>query len=360
VHPMSSLFSPFTLGRLQLPNRVVMSPMTRSRAPGNVPNAMMAKYYALRATAGLIVTEGTAPSPNGLGYARIPSVYTDAQVAGWRLVTDAVHAAGGRIFIQLMHTGRIGHPSNMPAGSRLVAPSAIAAPGMMYTDVAGPQPHPVPEAMSEADLASTRAEFVHAAKSAIAAGAEGVELHAANGYLLEQFLNVASNQRTDGYGGTVAGRTRFVLEVARAVVDAIGADRVGIRVSPYGANGGLVADPETDAVYAHLATELTKLGLVYLHVVDHSAMGAPPVSAELKATLRATFRGAYILSGGYDRARAEADLDAKRGDLVAFGRPFLANPDLVAKLETNAPLAPPQPATFFTPGEPGYLEYPAA
>jgi N-ethylmaleimide reductase len=350
---MSSLFSPFTLGRLQLPNRIVMSPMTRSRALGNVPNAMMAKYYALRASAGLILTEGTAPSPNGLGYPRIPGVYTDAQIAGWRLVTDAVHTAGGRIFIQLMHTGRIGHVHNVPAGGHIVAPSAIAAPGMMYTDAAGPQPHPVPQAMTEADLTSTRAELVHAAKSAIAAGADGIELHGANGYLLEQFLNVASNQRTDGYGGTVAGRTRFVLEVARAVVDAIGADRVGIRLSPYGVNGGLVSDPETDAVYTHLATELSKLGLVYIHVIDHAAMGA-----ELKATLRATFHGAYILSGGYDRARAEADLDAKRGDLVAFGRPFLANPDLVAKLENNAPLHPPQPATFFTPGEPGYLEYP--
>jgi N-ethylmaleimide reductase len=355
---MSALFSAFKLGRLQLPNRVVMSPMTRSRAIGNIPNAMMATYYSLRASAGLLITEGTAPSANGLGYARIPGVYSPEQIAGWRTVTDAVHAAGGRIFNQLMHCGRIGHPANIPAGGRLLGPSAIAAPGQMYTDSAGMQPHPVPEAMTEVDIHAAIAEFVHAATSAIAAGFDGVELHAANGYLLEQFLNTASNQRTDGYGGTVAGRTRFVLEVAKATVAAIGADRVGIRVSPYGANGGMVADADTDAVYTHLAAELSKLGLVYLHVADHSSMGAPPVSATLKATMRSTFHGAYMLSGGYDRATAEADLDARKGDLVAFGRPFLSNPHLVAKLQRGAELRAPDMATFFTPGEKGYLDYP--
>jgi N-ethylmaleimide reductase len=355
---MSSLFSAFTLGRLSLPNRVVMAPMTRSRAIGNVPNALMAQYYALRASAGLLITEGTSPSVNGLGYARIPGVYSPEQIAGWKTVTDAVHAAGGRIFIQFMHCGRVGHPNNLPAGGRLIAPSAIAAPGQMYTDAAGMQDHPVPTAMTEDDLRATIAEFVHAAKSAIAAGADGVELHGANGYLLEQFLNTASNKRTDGYGGSVAGRARFVLEVAKAVVDAIGGDKVGIRVSPYGANGGMVADADTDALYAHLAAELTKLGLAYLHVVDHSAMGAPPVSATLKATLRATFKGAYILSGGYDRAHADADLEAGKGDLVAFGRPFLANPHLVAKLKSGAALVAPDMATFYTPGEKGYLDWP--
>ncbi len=309
---MSKLFSAFTLGRITLPNRIVMSPMTRSRAPGNVPNAMMATYYAARASAGLIITEGTAPSPNGLGYARIPGCYSAAQIAGWRIVTDAVHAAGGHIALQLMHTGRVGHAHNLPAGGRVVAPSAIAAPGTMYTDDAGPQPHPVPEAMTESDIAAARGEFVHAAVSGIAAGFDLVELHGANGYLIEQFLNTASNQRSNGYGGTVAGRTRFALEVAAAVAEAIGADRLGIRLSPYGANGGMVADADTDAVYTRLAAELSKHKLAYIHVVDHSAMGAPPVSATLKATLRQTFHGAYILSGGYDRAHAEADLTPAR------------------------------------------------
>lgn len=355
---MSSLFSPFRLGRYELPNRVVMSPMTRSRALGNVPNELMAKYYALRASAGLIVTEGTAPSPNGLGYARIPGIYSPEQIVGWRAVADSVHAAGGRIFVQLMHTGRIGHAHNVPPGGRILAPSALAAPGTMYTDVAGPQPHPVPEAMSEADLHAARAEFVHAARSAIEAGLDGVELHAANGYLIEQFLNSTSNQRTDAYGGTVAGRTRFALEVAADVAAAIGPDRVGIRISPYGVNGGLVPDPDTDAVYEHLAAGLAKLGLAYLHVADHSSMGAPPVSPTLKATLRTTFTGAYMLSGGYDRARAEADLEAGRGDLVAFGRPFIANPALVDKLARGVELRDADPSTFFTPGERGYVDWP--
>jgi N-ethylmaleimide reductase len=353
---MSALFTPFTLGSLTLPNRVVMSPMTRCRAIGNVPNEMMAKYYGLRAAAGLIITEGTAPSPNGLGYARIPGCYSEQQADGWRGVTRAVHEQGGHIFLQLMHTGRISHSANMMPGARVLAPSAIAAPGTMYTDVDGPQPYPVPEAMREADILAAVSEFGSAAALAIEAGFDGVELHGANGYLIEQFLNLASNARTDSWGKTVTGRARFALEVAAAVVARVGKDKVGIRLSPYGANGGLTPDAETDVLYTQLVTELSQLGLVYIHVVDHSAMGAPPVKAELKATLRAEFKGAYILSGGYDRARAEADLGENKGDLVAFGRPFLSNPTLVQKLEANAELTPPNMSTFFTPGEPGYLD----
>lgn len=329
--------------------------MTRCRAIGNVPNALMVKYYTLRATAGLIITEGTAPSANGLGYARIPGCFTQEQADGWRSVTSAVHAAGGHIFLQLMHTGRISHPANMAPGARILAPSAIAAPGTMYTDSAGPQPHPVPEAMSEADILAAVEEFQSAAALAIGAGFDGVELHGANGYLIEQFLNLASNQRSDGWGKTVEGRARFALEVARAVVAAAGKDKVGIRLSPYGANGGLSADDETDALYTYLAAKFAELGLAYVHIVDHSPMGAPPVKSELKAAIRQKFRGAYILSGGYDRAKAEADLAANKGDLVAFGRPFLGNPDLVQKLQQNAPLVPPDMSTFFTPDEKGYL-----
>jgi N-ethylmaleimide reductase len=199
---MTSLFAPLSFGRLSLPNRVVMSPMTRSRAIGNVPNAMMAQYYGLRAAAGLLITEGTSPSPNGLGYARIPGLYSPEQIAGWRLVSDAVHDAGGRIFVQLMHTGRVGHPLNLPAGARMLGASNLAAPGTMYTDAQGPQPHPAPVAMTSDDIGVAIGEFAHAARSAIAAGLDGIELHSANGYLLEQFLNTATNQRTDGYGGS--------------------------------------------------------------------------------------------------------------------------------------------------------------
>jgi len=350
------LFTPFSLGSSSLANRVVMAPMTRCRAIGNVPNENMAKYYGLRAAAGLIITEGTAPSPNGLGYARIPGCYTKEQAAAWSGVTSAVHEKGGHVFLQLMHTGRISHPLNMPEGSRIVAPSAIAAPGMMYTDQQGPQPHPVPEAMTEADIQQAIQEFAAAAALAIEAGFDGVELHGANGYLIEQFLNLAANQRTDAWGKTVEGRARFALEVTSAVVAKIGKSKVGIRLSPYGANGGLTPDAETDALYTYLAEKLAALGIAYVHIVDHSAMGAPPVKAELTAAIRKTFTGAYVLSGGYDRARADADLTENKGDLVAFGRPFLKNPSLVQLLETNSELVPADMAVAFTPDLKGYLE----
>lgn len=353
----SPLFSPTQLGSLSLKNRIVMAPLTRSRATGNVPNALMARYYRQRAEAGLIITEGTSPSPNGLGYARIPGLFTDEQVAGWRCVTEGVHGAGGKIFVQLMHTGRVSHPANMPAGARVLAPSAVPLPGEMWTDSEGLQPHPLPEAMTEADIAHAIGEFGAAAQRAREAGFDGVEVHGANGYLIDQFLNTASNQRQDRWGGSVANRIRFATEVARAVVAAMGADRVGLRISPYGVFNAQVADGEMDALYLSLVEELNGLGLVYLHVVDHSAMGAPEVSPQLKASLRAAFKGQYILSGGYDLARANADLDAGRGDLVAFGRPFIANPDLVAKLQSGAPLKAPDATTFYTPGEKGYTDY---
>ena len=352
------LFTPATLGSLQLTNRVVMAPMTRCRALGNVPNALVATYYAQRAGAGLIVTEGVAPSANGLGYARIPGLFNDAQVQGWRAVTEGVHAAGGKIFVQFMHTGRVSHPANMPEGARVLAPSAVAAPGEMWTDSQGMQPYPVPTEMTEADIAAAIAEFAAAAKRAVEAGFDGIELHGANGYLIDQFLNTASNQRTDQWGGSVANRARFAVEVAKASVAAIGGERVGIRISPYGVFNGAAPDAEMDALYQHLIAELNPLGLVYLHVVDHSSMGAPPVSAELKAKLRAAFKGSYILSGGYDAARANADLQAGHGDLVAFGRPFISNPGLVEKLRSGAALAEPDANSFYTADAKGYTDYP--
>lgn len=351
------LFTPTTLGKLQLKNRIVMAPMTRSRATGNVPNELMKQYYADRASAGLIITEGASPSPNGLGYARIPGMFSDEQVKEWKQVNDAVHAKGGKIFIQLMHTGRISHSANMAAGTKIVAPSAIAAPGEVWTDSSGMQPHPTPAAMSEADIAATIAEYANASKRAVEAGFDGVEVHAANGYLIDQFLNTATNQRTDKWGGSVENRIRFAVEVAKASAAAIGAERVGMRISPYGAFNGTVADAKTDALYLRLIEELNKIGLVYIHVVDHSSMGAPEVSPELKTKIRANFKGKYILSGGYDAAKANADLDAQKGDLVAFGRPFISNPDLVSKLQNGTTLTAPDFSTFYTPGEKGYTDY---
>ena len=356
----SRLFTPHTFGRTSLVNRVVMAPMTRNRAIGNVPNESMATYYAQRAGAGLIVTEGISPSANGLGYARIPGLFNDEQVAGWKKVTDAVHAKGGRIFAQLMHTGRASHEKNLPAGAKVIAPSAVALSQPIWVDADGNVPATMPVAMTEADIRTTIEEYARSAELAITAGFDGVELHAANGYMIEQFLNTASNQRTDGHGGSVAGRARFALEVARAAAARIGADRVGVRVSPYGVFNDMTPDAQTDELYLHLAREFSALGLAYLHVVDHSSIGAPPVSADLKGLLRTTFKGTFVLSGGYDLARAEADLQAGRGDLVAFGRPFIANPDLVSRMKTGAELAAADFATFYTPGDNGYTDYPAA
>lgn len=354
------LFDPVDLRTQTLRNRTVMSPMTRSRAvESSTPNALMAEYYAQRATAGLIVTEGTSPSPNGLGYARIPGLFNAAQVAGWKLVTDAVHAQGGKIVVQFMHTGRVTHLANLPAGAEVVGPVDGACPGEMYVDALGMQPHSPARAMTDADIAHAVAEYAQAARLAIEAGFDGIELHAANGYLIEQFLNANVNTRTDGHGGSIDGRNRFALEVARATADAIGAERVGIRLSPHGVFNGTGPFADVDAQYLALVQELSPLGLMYLHVLDHSAMGAPAVPAELKAALRAAFDGPFILAGGFDAASAEQVLAAGQADLIAFGRPFLSNPDLVARMQTGAPLNPPDFGTFYTPGAQGYTDYPA-
>jgi len=357
---MSLLYSKATLGPLTLQNHLVMAPMTRSRAIGNVPNDLMAEYYAQRASAGLIITEGTSPSPNGLGYARIPGIFSDAQVAGWKATTAAVHAHGAKIFVQLMHTGRIGHALNLPAGARVVAPSAVVAAGQMWTDAEGMRPHPVPAAMTDADIKDAIAEFVTAAKNAVAAGFDGIELHAANGYLLEQFIRPNSNVRTDQYGGSIENRARFVLEVAQATIAAIGKEKVGIRLSPYGVFNDMPLYPEMEADYAYLAKALNAAGLAYVHLVDHSAQGAPVVPDSIKATFRREFKRTLILSGGYDAARAESDLAAGKGDLVAFGTPFLANPDLILRWQEGRALNAIDTSTFYTPGAKGYTDYPLA
>lgn len=355
----AALFSSYKLGPCELRNRFVMAPMTRNRASGNVPNELMAAYYAQRASAGLIVTEGTSPSPNGLGYPRIPGIFSSAQVTGWSLVTQAVHAKGGKIFMQLMHTGRIGHPLNLPPGARMLAPSAVVAAGEMYTDAQGMKPHPVPQAMSDADIKSALQEYVQAAKNAVAAGFDGVELHAANGYLLEQFLRPNSNIRTDRYGGSIENRARFVVDVAAATAEAIGKDKVGIRLSPFGVFNDMPLYDAMEPDYAYLTEQLNKIGLVYLHVVDHSSQGAPAVPDSMKQLMRRAFKRTLILSGGYDRARAERDLADGKGDLIAVGRGFLANPDLPARWQANAALNEPDFSTFYTPGPKGYTDYPA-
>ncbi len=356
---MSLLFSKTTLGSLTLQNHLVMSPMTRNRATGNIPNELMAQYYAQRATAGLIITEGTSPSPNGLGYPRIPGIFSAAQVAGWKRVTDAVHAQGAKMFIQFMHCGRIGHALNLPAGARILAPSAVAAVGEMYTDAEGMKPNATPQAMTEADIKSTIEEFAQSAKNAVAAEFDGVELHGANGYLLEQFIRPNSNQRTDRYGGSIENRARFVLEVVDAVIRAIGKDKVGIRLSPFGVFNDMPLYDAMEADYTYLAQQLNARGLVYIHLVDHSSMGAPPVPESMKATFRNVFKGKLILSGGYDAARAESDLAAGKCDLITVGKPFLANPDLVARWKIGAAVNAPDMSTFYTPGPKGYTDYPA-
>lgn len=354
------LLQAFTASSLQLANRVVMAPMTRSRAfEANTPNALMAEYYGQRATAGLIITEGTSPSPNGLGYARIPGLFNEAHVRGWKPVVDAIHAQGGKVFVQLMHTGRVSHVANLPAGAEVLSPTAEACPGEMYTDAQGMQVHSTPRAMSTADIDQTVAEYAQSARLAIEAGFDGVELHAANGYLIEQFLNANVNRRSDGYGAGIEGRNRFALEVARATVAAIGAERVGIRLSPYGVFNSTGPFAEVDAQYLALTQQLSALGLVYLHVLDHSALGAPAVPAELKASLRAAFKGIFILAGGYDRDSAERALQAGQADLIAFARAFIANPDLLARMRDDAPLNTPDTSTFYTPGAKGYTDYPS-
>ena len=353
------LFEPFAMRHLQLKNRMVMSPLTRSRAvDANTPNSLMVEYYSQRAGAGLIITEGTSPSPNGLGYARIPGLYNEAQAQGWKAITDAVHAQGGRIVLQLMHTGRVTQIANLPSGAEVVGPDDAACPGEMYTDAHGMQPHTAPRRMAQSDITHAVNEYAESARLAMQAGFDGIELHAANGYLIEQFLNANVNRRTDGYGASGQGRNRFALEVARATSAAIGADRVGIRLSPGGVFNATGSYPGMEDQYVALVKELSALGLLYVHVLDHSAMGTPPVPAELKSSLRKHFDGPFILAGGFDRTNAEEALANNQADLIAFGKKFLANPDLVSRMKRNAKLNDPDMSTFYTPGPKGYTDYP--
>lgn len=354
---MKKIFESYNLGTLKLKNRIVMAPLTRSRAIGNVPNDLMVQYYSTRATAGLLIAEGTSPSPNGLGYARIPGLFNSAHVTGWKKVTDAVHKNGGAIFVQLMHTGRASHPLNLPNGAKILAPSAIQLSGKMWTDSKELQPYPTPREMTLEEIKSTQAEYVKSAELAVQAGFDGVELHAANGYLMEQFLNPNVNKRADAYGSDPAGRMKFVLEIAEQTVKKIGASKVGIRISPYGAFNDTGEFEGIQEFYIQLAQKLSALGLAYVHIVDHSSMGAPVVSSELKNKIRDNFKGALILSGGYTAEKAEIDLLENKSDLIAFGRPFISNPDLVEKFKNGTALKEADATTFYTPGPKGYTDY---
>ena len=353
------LFTATNIGSISLLNHVVMAPMTRCRAIGNIPNDLMAKYYEQRSEAGLIITEGTAPSANGLGYARIPGIFNKEQVEGWKKVTNAAHGNGGKIVVQLMHCGRISHPLNMNEGTELIAPSAIRPAGQMWTDAKQLQDYPVPKEMTAEHIITTKAEFVSAAKNAMEARFDGVELHGANGYLLEEFLSPYSNTRKDNYGGSIENRCRFVLEVVTAVAEAIGKEKTGIRLSPYGVASDMAHYPEIDATYDYLSKQLNGIGISYVHLVDHSAMGAPVVPLEIKKLIRANFKNTLILCGGYDRERAEADIQSGLGDLIAFGRPFINNPDLVERMANDWPLSQGlKMDLFYTADEKGYTDYP--
>jgi len=354
----SPLFQPLRAGRLSLRNRIVMAPLTRQRAanPGHVPTQLHATYYEQRASAGLLVAEATQVSPEGQGYLDTPGIHSAAQVAGWRQVTDAVHRAGGTIVLQLWHVGRISHPALQPGGALPVAPSAVRPAGHTRTRE-GRQEHVTPRALEPGELPRVLGDFAQGARNAIAAGFDGVEIHGAHGYLVDQFLRDGSNRRTDGYGGSVENRLRFALEVVDAVVGAVGADRTAIRLSPVSpVNDSHESDPA--AVYGALVEALDRRGLAFLHLVEGATGTSRETDFDFKA-LRRRFRGAWMVNNLYDKALAERVLRAGEADLVAFGRPFIANPDLAERLKLGAPLAAADPATIYGGGAEGYTDYPA-
>ncbi|HKO93432.1 MAG TPA: alkene reductase [Polyangiaceae bacterium] len=355
----SPLFEPIQLGALRLPQRIVMAPMTRCRAgAGNVPTELNALYYAQRASAGLIISEGAQIAPEGQGYGGTPGIHTDAQVAGWSRVTRAVHDGGGRIFLQLWHVGRISHPDLQPNGALPVAPSALAPEGHTHTSN-GPRPYVTPRALETSEVPAVVEQYARATRHARDAGFDGVEIHAANGYLIEQFLLDGTNQRSDAYGGSIEKRARFLLEVTSAVVGTWQADRVGVRLSPRGKFNGM-SDSNREATFGHAIRRLDEFGLAYLHLLD-PLPDSPfdnPAFGRLAPQLRQCFRGPLIINGNFDRAAARAALERGEADLVAFGVPFLANPDLPERLRHGSPLNPPDRATFYGGDARGYTDYP--
>jgi N-ethylmaleimide reductase len=353
----AELFSSYRLGELELKNRMVLSPMTRSRAIGeNVPNPLAATYYVQRASAGLIITEATQVSPQGVGYIRTPGLHSPAQVTGWRKVTDAVHQAGGTIFAQLWHVGRVSHP-DFHNGALPVAPSALEVAGEAFT-TDGRVKIVTPRALELHELPGIVAQFQTAAENAKAAGFDGVELHGANGYLLDQFLRDGSNRRADAYGGSVRNRARFPLEVAEAVIGVWGSQRVGYKLSPYFA-GYSMSDSNPIETFSYVADQLNRLGVGYLHVTEPIAGPAPAGTVRVTPLLRDKFDGAMVVNGGYDAHSGDAAIARGEADLVAFGVPFLANPDLPARYRKNEMLNPADQATFYAGEEKGYIDYPA-
>ncbi len=354
----NTLFSSYKLGPIDLKNRVVMAPMTRCRAgEGNVPTSLMALYYKQRATAGLIITEATQVTPEGQGYVHTPGIHSSEQVEGWKKITQAVHEAGGRIFLQLWHVGRISHSLFQPGRVLPVSASAIAPSGQVYTPE-GMKPYETPRALETNEIPAVVEKYKIGAENALKAGFDGVEIHAANGYLIDQFLQDGTNKRTDAYGGSVENRARFLLEVAKAVIGVWGKDRVGVRLSPNGTfNSMSDSDPKTTFSYA--TSELNKLGVVYIHFRTGTEQeirhGRQPVSME---TFKPLFKGTIMLNDQFDRTKAETTVESRLAQLIAFGSPFISNPDLVERMKAGAPLTPPDSSTFYGGSEKGYTDYP--
>jgi N-ethylmaleimide reductase len=354
----SRLFEPYKLGPITLSNRTVMAPLTRNRAvAGFVPNPLAVEYYAQRASAGLLITEASQISQQGQGYQDTPGIYSKEQIAGWKKVTDAVHAKGGKIFIQLWHVGRISHTSLQPDGGAPVSASAIKAKGKTYVNNTFTETSE-PRALELSEIPGLIEDYRIAAKNAIEAGFDGVEIHAANGYLLEQFARDSTNKRTDEYGGSIENRARLILEVTRAIVKEIGADRTGIRLSPVTPANDTAADSNPQKLFDYIVDGLSAEKLVYLHVVEGATGGPRDIAPFDYASLRKRFKGTYIGNNGYDLALAEKVLAADEADLIAFGKPFISNPDLVERLKTGAVLNKPDQATFYGGGAKGYTDYP--
>lgn len=357
-HSTQHLLTPVQVGPYTLENRMVMAPMTRNRAgERNVPTPLMVRYYEQRASAGLIVTEASQVSGQGVGYPDTPGIHTDEQVEGWRRVTDAVHARGGRIFLQLWHVGRISHSSLQPGGALPVAPSAIAPEGRVRM-AAGVVPYETPRALELAEIPGVVKQYEDGARRALEAGFDGVEIHGANGYLVDQFLRDGSNQRTDEYGGSLENRARFLAEVTEAVVGVWGADRVGVRLSPVSPYNSM-SDSDPLATFGYAAGVLSRFGLAYLHAIAPQALDPLSPDHEIVRALKERFGGLLILNGGYSRETGNALLEAGLAELVAFGVPFLANPDLVERFAEGLPLNTPDMSTFYGGGEKGYVDYPA-
>ncbi|AKH19147.1 alkene reductase [Sedimenticola thiotaurini] len=352
------LFASYRLGNLQLTNRIVMAPLTRSRAgAGCVPTQLMAEYYAQRASAGLIIAEAAQISQQGQGYQNTPGIYNQEQIDGWRLVTEAVHAAGGHIFLQLWHVGRVSHTSLQPGGAQPVAPSAIRADALTFVDGAF-IPASQPRALRIDEIAAIVEEYRQASANALAAGFDGVEIHAANGYLIDQFLRDGSNQRTDRYGGSIENRSRFLMEVMGAVIAEAGAQRVGVRLSPVSPANG-VSNRDNLALFETVFDQLNQLAPVYLHVIEGATMSSRDHDPDFDFTrLRQRFSGTYIANNGYNLELAKALTESDPQALVAFGRPFIANPDLVQRLKINAPLQRLDKQTLYGGGAAGYTDYP--